>query len=366
MADVSGHSHAPRAGSPHRKVGPTERYAANPREPPRLENQPVRDQYSERITHPSGNRAERHVVRALGIRRWVVPDREPALSVGCSARVVGYPSVQENVGQSAMPYAFSLSSMGRKLALAIGGLLSLPVVGLALMALVTSLSSVSTGEDDAHMVDLALLSVQVADVQPITTDPDQFLGVPHSRPDFDTSALGPDLTFRQDPDDLRALNPAQARRAVYLGHDQAGDPYYIWYVGSPNLRQRIGQIFADFGSVGRFGSSYGALVTGDGLLRFFYDTHGERISESGLTYASLSSGSGQPTVAVMEWHALPAEVAAVVFNLNGDVLGWQSPVSGTAAIQVIAENAAPFGFQPEMIALTADGEVWLRYPLESR
>jgi hypothetical protein len=197
-------------------------------------------------------------------------------------------------------------------------------------------------------------------------DPDQFLGVPHPAPSFDTSGLGPDLTFRQDLDDLRVLDPAQARRAVYLGHDQDGDPYYIWYVGSPNLRQRIGQIFADFGSVGRFGSSYGALVPGDGLFRFLDDTQEERIPEIGLTSASLTSGSDQPTVAVMEWHALPTEVAVVVFHLNGDVLGWQTPVSGTAAIRVSAERAEPFGFRPEMVALTADGEVWLRYPQVSR
>lgn len=240
--------------------------------------------------------------------------------------------------------------------------MALPVVGLVLMALVTSLSSASTDGSGAHMVDLAVLAVPVSDVEPIMTDPDQFLGVPHPRPNFDTSGLGPDLSFRQDPDDLRTLDPAQARRAVYLGHDQDGEPYYIWYEGSPNLRQRIGQIFADFGSVGRFGSSYGALVTGHGLLGLIYDTQEELIPETGLTYASLSSGSDQPTVAVMEWHALPTEVAAVVFHLNGDVLGWQAPVSGTAAIQIIPGNAGPFDFQPEMVALTADGEVWLRYP----
>ena len=252
--------------------------------------------------------------------------------------------------------------VSRRLALGIAGLLGVLVVGFVLTALVTSLSSVATGESAAPMVDLALLSVPVAEVQPIMADPNQFLGIPHSRPNFDTSGFGPDLTLRQAPNDLRPLDPAQALRAVYLGHDQDGEPYYIWYQGSPNLRQKIGQIFADFGSVGRFGSRKGALVTGHGLLGLLDATQEEMIPEIGLTYGHLISGSDQPTVAVMEWHALPTEVAAVVFHLNGEPAGWQTPVSGTAAIRVNADIAGPLGFQPEMVALTADGEMWRSYP----
>lgn len=255
--------------------------------------------------------------------------------------------------------------MRRKFVLGIGGLVALLVVGLVLVELATSFGAVSTNDDGTPMVDLAAISVPVADAQPLRTDPDQFLGLPHPSPDFNTNGLGPDLTFRQDPDDLSSLDPAQARRAVYLGHDQGGEPYYIWYEGSPDLRQRIGQIFADFGSVGRFGSSYGALTTGSGLLGLLHGSREDRIQEFGLTYASLSSGTNRPTVALMEWHALPSEVAAVVFHVNGDLVGWQVPVSGSAAIQVVADNTG-FDFQPEMVGLTADGETWLRYPRDSQ
>jgi len=235
------------------------------------------------------------------------------------------------------------------------------VVGLVLVELVTRSGAVSTDESGTPIVDLALISVPVADARPIMTDPDQFLGARHARPNFNTNGLGPDLTFRQDPDDLSSLNSSQARRAVYLGHDQDGEPYYIWYEGSPDLRQRIGQIFADFGSVGRFGSSYGALMTGSGALGFLQGSREDGVQEFGLTYASLSSGTHQPTVALLEWHALSSEVAAVVFHVDGDLVGWQVPVSGTAAIQVVTDNTG-FNFQPEMVALTADGETWLRYP----
>lgn len=252
--------------------------------------------------------------------------------------------------------------MARKLALGVGALVALLIVGLVLVELATAVGGVSTDDDGTPVVDLAVISVPVADTEPIMTDPDQFLGVPHPRPDFNTNGIGLELTFRQDPEDVSSLDPAQARRAVYLGHDQDGEPYYIWYEGSPDLRQRVGQIFADFGSVGRFGSSYGSLATGNGLVGFLQGSVEDHIDELGLTYASLSSGSDRPTVALMEWHALPTEVAAVVFHLNGELVGWQAPVSGTAAIQVVGADAAGFDFQPEMVALTADGEIWRRYP----
>lgn len=256
--------------------------------------------------------------------------------------------------------------MARKLALGIGGLVALLVIGLVLVELATAIGGVSTDDEGTPMVDLAVISVPVADAEPIMTDPDQFLGVPHARPDFNTNGLGPELTFRQDPDDVSSLDPVQARRAVYLGHDQDGEPYYIWYEGSPDLRQRIGQIFADFGSVGRFGSSYGSSTVGNGLMGFLQGSFEDHIDDVGLTYAILSSGSHRPTVALMEWHALPTEVAAVVFHLDGELVGWQVPVSGTAAIQVVGANAARFDFQPEMVALTADGETWLHYPQDLR
>jgi hypothetical protein len=256
--------------------------------------------------------------------------------------------------------------MARKLALGIGGLVALLVVGLVLVELATALGGVSTDDDGTSMVDLAVMSVPVASAEPIMTDPDQFLGVPHAPPDFDTDGFGPELSFRQDPADVSPLDPGQARRAVYLGHDQDGNPYYIWYEGSRDLRQRIGQIFADFGSVGRFGSSYGGETTGSGLGGFLHGSLEDHIDEVGLTHTSLTSGSDQPTVALMEWHALPTEVAAVVFHLDGEVVGWQVPVSGTAAIQVVGANAAGFDFQPEMVALTADGETWHHYPHDSR
>lgn len=239
----------------------------------------------------------------------------------------------------------------------VGGLLIVIVV---VVAFSFPSGSVATDEDGTITLELAMLVVPVADAEPILEAPDQFLGVPHPRPRFDTVDFGPDLSFRQDIDDLEPLDPEKVLRAVYLGHNESGKPYHIWHVGSPDLRRLLGQIVADFGSFGRLGSSYGTLATGGGL---FNNPRRELIDEVGLTTGSLSYGSDTPATLVAEWHGLPTDVAVVVFYRDGEPLGWQNPVSGTAALQVISdEDAELFDFDVEMVALTADGEEWNRYP----
>lgn len=236
------------------------------------------------------------------------------------------------------------------------------ISGLVVLLLVIASPSgrVATDADGAHTLGLPMLVVPVADEEPVREDPAQYVGVPHPGPTFDTGDLGPDLSFRQDPSDLEALDPEKALRAVYLGHDQGGEPYYIWHVGSPDFRRFLGQIVADFGSIGRLGSSYGTLETGGGLLD---NSRRQSIEEMGLTTGSLSQSSGEAPVLVAEWHGLPREVAAVVFYWHGEALGWQNPVSGTAALQVtLDDGSSSFDYDVEMVALNAEGQVWNRYP----
>jgi hypothetical protein len=239
----------------------------------------------------------------------------------------------------------------------LGGILG---IGVLLVVMTSPSGRVATDEDGTHTLELPMLVVPVADEDPVGEGPAQYVGVPHPAPTFDTGDLGPDLTFHQDPSDLDALDPEQALRAVYLGHDQAGEPYYIWHVGSPDFRRFLGQIVADFGSVGRLGSSYGTLMTGGGLLD---NSREQLIEEMGLTTGSLSQRSGEAPVLVAEWHGLPREVAAVVFYWHGEALGWQNPVSGTAALQVtLDDESLPLGYDIEMVALKTDGQEWNRSP----
>ena len=252
-----------------------------------------------------------------------------------------------------------LESVRRKLVAGLwlaGGVL---LVVVALVGASFLFGSVATDEDADFTVRLAMLEVPVSSDKPILESPDHFLGVPHPEPNFDTSGLGPNLTFSQDIGNLEPLDPQDALRVAYLGHDQAGDPYYVYHVGSPNFRQVLGQILADFGSFGRLGSSYETLAVGDGIFSSAQEQH---ISERGLTNGFLSRGTGEPTTLVAEWHALPPDVSAVAFSRDGDPIGWQTPVSGTAALRLFPEDGG--GLYPDvaMVAFTADGDEWSRFP----
>jgi hypothetical protein len=239
------------------------------------------------------------------------------------------------------------------------------VVGLfALVVAVVAVTMPSgsvAASDGAYSVELAMLTVPVADVEPLVEAPHQYLGVPHPPPQFDTSDIGPDLSLQQDTSDLPSLDADRVLRAVYLGHDVNGSPYHIWQSGSPDLRRMIGQIIADFGAVGRLGTSYGGLVVGSAPWE---RERPENIAENGMTDGSIRSSSDGPTTFTLEWHALPEEVAAVVLYDNGEPVGWQRPVSGTVAFQFIIDDGDPqamMGRDAEMAALTATGEEWNRY-----
>lgn len=231
-----------------------------------------------------------------------------------------------------------------------------------LIALSLPSGSISTSEDGTHTVDLAMLSVPIAEIDPLVETPDLFLGVQHPEPVFDTNEFGPDLSLVQDTSDVPALDPDEVLRAVYLGHDVNGDPYYIWHSGSSELRQLIGQILADWGSVGRLETSYGTEAVGPALWE---TDRTEEIAERGLTAGSILSSGGRATFSA-EWHALPSEVAVVVLYQKGEAIGWQRPISGTAAFQLhYGVDEDPLGLDGEMLALTATGDEWNRYDLFS-
>ena len=222
--------------------------------------------------------------------------------------------------------------------------------------------SIQTSEDGTHSIDLAMLSVPIEETDPLVETPNQFLGVVHPQPAFDTNDLGPDLTLVQVTADLPALDPDEVLRAVYLGHDVNGDPYYIWHSGSPEFRQLIGQIIADWGSVGRLETSYGTEDVGPALWERDRQAY---IAEHGVTTGSISSGpTSDGVIFTAEWHGLPAEVAVVVLYQRGEAIGWQRPVSGTAAFQFkYGPEQDPLDLGGEMVALTATGDEWDRYEL---
>lgn len=223
-------------------------------------------------------------------------------------------------------------------------------------------ASIETSEDGTHTIRLAMLSVPIAETVPLVETPDQYLSVQHAEPVFDTSDFGQNLSFVQDTSDLPALDPDEVFRAVYLGHDVYGEPYYIWQSGSSEFRQTIGQILADMGSFGRLETSYGTEDVGPPIWE--RGQHAARIAEEGIVTGSIQSTSNSTDTNVTftaEWHGLPSEVAVVVLYGLGEAIGWQRPVSGTAAFQLHSGPDQDPPDQATMVALTASGEEWRHY-----
>jgi hypothetical protein len=242
------------------------------------------------------------------------------------------------------------------------------VLGLLTLLVATSAPSgnVVTDEDGGHTLGLAMLTMPISDPEPLLESPHQFLGIPHPDPAFDTSALGDNLTFTQDTGELKPLDPAEVLRAVYLGHDANGSPYYMWQNGSPDFRRLLGQIIADFGAVGRLHTSYGSLVTGDGI---FSRSLERELPLRGLPTGSISTSSSpseSTTTLTAEWHGLPSEVSAVVLYQGEEAVAWQVPVSGTAAFQFVYDGASEHGAVGRgtaLVALATDGAEWNRAEL---
>jgi hypothetical protein len=231
------------------------------------------------------------------------------------------------------------------------------VVGLLFLSIPRGL--VTTAEDGTPIAEIAMLSVPIAAEGPVLEDPDQYLGMPHPEPAFDTGELGRDFTFHQEISELQPLDEDRVLQAVYLGHDVEGDPYYVWRSGSPDLRRMVGQVIADFGAVGRFETSYGTEEVGQA---FWEDSQDEDIAERGLTTGSLLASS-EGTTLTAEWHGLPREVSVVVIYQDGLPVGWQRVISGTAAFQLHYPVGQGDGLEGEMVALTATGDTWNRHVL---
>lgn len=223
------------------------------------------------------------------------------------------------------------------------------VVGVVVFLALTGAPSVQSHEGEST-VELAFIEVPVASADPILVDPDTFAGEPGPHPEFDTSGLGQNLSFEMRPSgEIEPLKPTEARTAVYLGHDVDGEPYFLYQTASEGILDFIGQIVADFGSVGRLETSYGSLMTGPSI---FDDADPQ---PDGRPTGMLSSSSGEPIELVAEWHSLPKDVSVVVFYIGEDTLGWQTPVSSTVALATTVTAVQVEGNETRMVALNAAG-----------
>lgn len=172
---------------------------------------------------------------------------------------------------------------------------------------------------DVDSVEIADLAVAVADSEPVSTGPDVWLGLPGPSPEFDTSPLGPDLSFAPGepmPGDLSD----RVSRAVYLG-DSDGEPFYIYSTPAPSIWDRIFEVIEGNLSGDVLGTSHTCCSGGD------------MDHEGGLPGFSFSQTTGEPELIVAEWLGLALDISVVAYQADGVFVGWQTPVGGASSIR---------------------------------
>jgi hypothetical protein len=173
---------------------------------------------------------------------------------------------------------------------------------------------------DVESVEIADLAVAVTDSEPVSTGPDVWLGLPGPSPEFDTSPLGPDLSFAPGEPMPGDLND-RLSRAVYLG-DQDGEPFYIYSTPAPSIWDRIFEVTHGNFSGDALGTSHTCCSGGD------------MDHEEGLPGLSFMQTTGEPDLIVAEWLGLSPAVSVVAYEVDGVALGWQTPVGGVSSIRL--------------------------------
>jgi hypothetical protein len=182
-------------------------------------------------------------------------------------------------------------------------------------------------------VEIGDLAVAVTGSEPVLRDPDVWLGLPGPDPLFDTSPLGPDLSFAPgepstgdlDEENMRHDGWPSASRGVYLG-ELAGEPFYIFSAPAPSIWDRIFEVINGNFSGDTLGTSLNCCTGGD-------MDHGEWLP--GIS-GSFSSEGGVMTSEVItaEWLGLSTEVSVVAYQVDGEFMGWQTPVGGVSSLRL--------------------------------
>jgi len=177
-------------------------------------------------------------------------------------------------------------------------------------------------------VEIADLAVPVVDDEPVSTDPDVWIGLPGPEPIFDTSTLGEDLSFTPGEPAAGDLGERNMRndgwptstRAVYLG-ELDGEPFYIYSAPAPSIWDRISEVISGNFSGDTLGTSLSCCSGGD------------MDHEGGLPGFGYSSISGEIDVIHAEWLGLSPAVSVVAYQFDGVPIGWQTPVGGISSIR---------------------------------
>ena len=178
---------------------------------------------------------------------------------------------------------------------------------------------------DVDVVEIADLAVAITDTEPAFSDPHVWYGLSGPAPLFDTSELGPDLSFTPGQPAVGDLDD-EVKRAVYLG-DLDGEPFYIYSAPAPSIWDTIFEIVDGNFSGDVLGTTLNCCTGGD-------MDHAEGLP--GFSYSTTTDAEGGVTAEVItaEWRGPPTDVSVVAFRLDGDFIGWQTPVGGVVTLRL--------------------------------
>lgn len=110
-------------------------------------------------------------------------------------------------------------------------------------------------------------------------------------------------------------------RAVYLGELEE-EPFYVFSQPAPSFWDRLFETLAGNFSGDILGTSLNCCSGGD------------MDHEDGLPGFSVMTATGQPRLIVAEWLGLAPDVSVVAYQMDGEFVGWQTPVGGTSSIRL--------------------------------
>jgi hypothetical protein len=187
-------------------------------------------------------------------------------------------------------------------------------------------------------VEISDLEVAVEDQTPSLENPDVWIGYVHPAPKFDTSNLGPNLSFTPGAPSASDLGD-RVLSAVYLG-DLDGEPFYIYAVDPPTMIDRVTEI-ADGALSGEIlGTTHGCCSGGDMDI------------PDGLPGMSTVRTGTEPPIVTAEWLGLTPNVSVVAYKIGNSFVGWQTPVGGVASVRLDHEP----GVEVTLVAYAADGQ----------
>lgn len=195
------------------------------------------------------------------------------------------------------------------------------------------------GVDSVEVADLA---IPVADNEPALTNPDVWIGRTGPLPRFDTTRFGPDLSFEAGEPEAGDLSE-RVKKAVYLG-ELDEKPFYVYSQSAPSIWDRVFEMVDGNLSGEIIGTSLNCCTGGD------MDDAG------GLPGYGSRFATGEPGLIWVEWLGLTPDVSVVAYQIDGEFIGWQTPVGGTVSLQL---DQDPDEFV--MVAFSADGEELSRF-----